>query len=166
MQLEALVREPALVDKPLVHKPGHLNAGYSIVDHVLDFRPLLAGLLQPGLSARDGAALFHRTLIAGLAAWIGGFAVQTGHTRIVLGGGCLMNRILAEGLTAALRAGGLEPWLPRAMPANDGGLSFGQAAVGRAHLMAAAMPSGLSTPGRSSAGLSSAALSNAGLSRS
>jgi hydrogenase maturation protein HypF len=133
MELEALVREPR-----------HLNAGYRIVDHVLDFRPLLAGLLEPGLSAREGAELFHGTLIAGLAAWIGAFAVQTGHTGIVLGGGCLMNRVLAEGLTTALRAGGLEPWLPRAMPANDGGLSFGQAAMARAHLMTAALPSGLS----------------------
>jgi len=133
MELEALVREPR-----------HLNAGYRIVDHVLDFTPLLAGLLEPGLSAREGAEMFHGTLIAGLAAWIGAFAMQTGHTGIVLGGGCLMNRILAEGLTTALRADGLDPRLPRAIPANDGGLSFGQAAVARAHLIAAAIPSGLS----------------------
>jgi hydrogenase maturation protein HypF len=138
MELEALVREP------LVHKPGHLNAGYRIVGHVLDFRPLLAGLLEPGLSAREGAEQFHGTLIAGLTAWIGAFATRTGHIDIVLGGGCLMNRVLAEGLATALRAGGLQPWLPRAIPASDGGLSFGQAALARAHLMTAAIPSGLS----------------------
>jgi hydrogenase maturation protein HypF len=111
---------------------------------VLDFTPLLAALLQPGLSPRDGAELFHGTVIAGLAAWIGGFAMQTGHTDIVLGGGCLINRILAEGLAAALRAHDLKPWFPRAVPANDGGLSLGQAAMARAHLIAAASPSGVS----------------------
>jgi hydrogenase maturation protein HypF len=51
-----------------------------------------------------------------------------------------MNRILAENLTASLRAGGLEAWLPRAVPANDGGISLGQAAMARAYLTAATTP--------------------------
>jgi hydrogenase maturation protein HypF len=127
MELEALVRAPR-----------RLRAGYRIVDHVLDFRPLLAALLEPGLSAREGAELFHGTLIAGLAAWIGALAERSGHTGVVLGGGCLINRVLAEGLAAALRSGGLQPYLPRAVPANDGGLSLGQASWARAHLGAAA----------------------------
>jgi hydrogenase maturation protein HypF len=128
--------EAAMALEALVRELGCLQAGFRIAGHVLDFRPLLTRLLQPGLSAREGAELFHGTLIAGVAAWISGFAAQTGHTTIVLGGGCMMNRILAEGLTNALRKAGLEPLLPRAAPANDGGLSLGQAAMGRAHLMA------------------------------
>jgi hydrogenase maturation protein HypF len=133
MELESLVRQPR-----------RLKTGYRIASDVLDFTPLLAALLQPGLSPRDGAELFHGTVIAGLAAWIGGFAMRTGHTDIVLGGGCLMNRILADGLAAALRADGLMPWFPRAVPANDGGLCLGQAAMARAHLIAAASSSCLS----------------------
>jgi hydrogenase maturation protein HypF len=133
MELEALVRNAT-----------GLRAGYRIVDNVLDFTPLLAVLLTPGLSAREGAELFHGALIAGLAAWIGAFAAQAGITDIVLGGGCMMNRTLAEGLAAALRTAGLTPWLPRAAPANDGGLSLGQAAMARAHLTAGAIPSELS----------------------
>jgi hydrogenase maturation protein HypF len=125
MELEALVRVPK-----------RLPAGYRIPGQVLDFRPLLAALLEPELSARDGAELFHGTLIAGLAEWIGIAAVRAGQTDIVLGGGCFMNRILAEGLSGALRDRGLIPWLARSVPANDGGLSLGQAAMARAHLMA------------------------------
>ncbi len=105
MELEALVRVPRC-----------LSEGYRIAGGILDFRPLLAGLLEPGLQAREGAELFHGTLIAGLAAWISVGASQMGQTDIVLGGGCLMNRILAEGLAAALRGHGLVPWLPRAVP--------------------------------------------------
>jgi hydrogenase maturation protein HypF len=58
----------------------------------------------------------------------------------VLGGGCFMNRILTEGLTQALRRRGLSPWLARSVPANDGGISFGQAALARAHLLADSRP--------------------------
>jgi hydrogenase maturation protein HypF len=128
MELEALVRTPKC-----------LQAGYRITGQVLDFRPLLAGLLEPGLPAREGAELFHGTLIAGLADWIGISAKQAGQTDIVLGGGCFMNRVLAEGLGRALRDRGLVPWFARAVPANDGGLSLGQAAMARAHLMAEGM---------------------------
>ncbi len=133
MELEALVQEGKC-----------LRSGYRITGNVLDFRPLLAVLLMPGLSAREGAELFHGTLIAGVAAWVGAFAAQSGVTDIVLGGGCLMNRILTEGLAAALRADGLKPWLPRTVPANDGGLSLGQAAMARANLMAETIQSALS----------------------
>jgi hydrogenase maturation protein HypF len=126
MELEALVRVPT-----------RLLTGFRIAGGILDFTPLLAELLKPGLDQAQGAEMFHGTVIEGLTAWIGEAAVQTGQTDVVLGGGCLMNRVLAEGLADALRARDLRPWLPRAVPANDGGLSFGQAAMGRAHLLAA-----------------------------
>jgi hydrogenase maturation protein HypF len=129
MELEALVGFPDVL-------PG----GFRIEQNVLDFRPLLSALLEPSLGARQGAALFHGTLIEGLADWIGQYAKQMGQTDIVLGGGCFMNRILADGLTQALRRRGLRPWLPRIIPANDGGSSFGQAALARAHLMADCRP--------------------------
>jgi hydrogenase maturation protein HypF len=113
-----------------------LPDGFHLDQDILDFRPLLSALLQPGIGKRQGAALFHGTLIAGLAAWIGGCARQLDQSDIVLGGGCFMNRILADGLADALRRLGLRPWLPRMLPANDGGLSLGQAALARCHLMA------------------------------
>jgi len=118
----------------LVGAPADLPGGYRIDQNNLDFRPLLSALLQPGLGAGPGAALFHGALIAGLAEWIGQYAEQAGQTDVVLGGGCFMNRILADGLSQALRRRGLTPWLPRVVPANDGGISFGQAAMARAHL--------------------------------
>jgi len=128
--------QAAMELEALVDCPEALPGGFSIEQDMLDFRPLLGDLLQPGLGAQKGASLFHGTLIAGLTDWIGRYAEQRGKTDIVLGGGCFMNRILADGLTQALRQRGLNPWLPRLVPANDGGISLGQAALARAHLMA------------------------------
>ena len=132
---QAAMRLEALVDAP-----RRLPSGFAVAGGVLDFRPLLSALLTPGLGARDGAALFHGTLVAGLAEWIGEAAGRTGHATVALGGGCLLNRVLADGLAEALRRRGLVPLLARQVPANDGGLSLGQAALARAHLLAAAPP--------------------------
>jgi hydrogenase maturation protein HypF len=128
--------QAAMELEALAGRPDILPGGFRLAQNILDFRPLLAALLQPGLGARQGARLFHGTLIAGLDAWIGHHAARTGRTDVVLGGGCFANRILAEGLVRALRRRGLNPWLPRALPANDGGIAFGQAAMARARLIA------------------------------
>jgi hydrogenase maturation protein HypF len=118
----------------LASAPATLPQGYDIRANTLDFMPLLKALLVPGLTMQDGANLFHGTLIAGLADWISQNADVVKQTTIVLSGGCFANIVLSEGLIAALRSRGLVPLLPRALPANDGGLCFGQAAMGRAHL--------------------------------
>jgi hydrogenase maturation protein HypF len=122
MRLEALVREPQVL-------PG----GYALHDGVVDFSGLLAHLISARPSPVEGADLLHGTLIAGLAEWISAFA-KPGE-KIALGGGCMMNRVLSEGLAGALRATGFAPLLARKMPPNDGGLSLGQAALARAVLM-------------------------------
>ena len=121
MELEALVGEP-IADTGLFRLDGG----------ILDFRPLLLELARPGLHPRFGAELFHGALIDGLAAWAAAFA-RAGEA-IALGGGCLMNRVLAEGLADRLTAAGFRPLLARAVPPGDGGLSLGQAALARAHL--------------------------------
>jgi hydrogenase maturation protein HypF len=135
--------QAAMELEALVSVPRTLPGGYRIADHILDLRPLMSALLTPGLTSREGAELFHGTLIDGLVAWISEAAASCGQTRIVLGGGCLLNAVLTEGLVAGLRARGHTPYLPRAVPANDGGLSLGQAAMARAHLQA---PDGIHWP--------------------
>lgn len=121
MELEALVGAPVF------------GAGlFTIADNVLDFRPLLRELARPSVDARAGADLFHGALIDGLVAWVAALA-RPGEA-IALGGGCLMNRVLAEGLVEQLAAAGFRPLLARAVPPGDGGLSLGQAALARAHL--------------------------------
>jgi hydrogenase maturation protein HypF len=120
MELEALCRAPRA-----------LTGAFSLHANILDLSPLFAALLAPGLGAAEGSEMFHGTLIEALACWIGEAARSAGHERVALGGGCMMNKILAEGVSQRLRAQDLEPLLARRAPANDGGLSLGQAFVAR-----------------------------------
>ncbi len=93
MELEALVETPRVV-------PG----GWIVADGRLDLAPLMRSMLDERLQGREAAEAFHGTLIAGLAEWIGEAARERGIRRIALGGGCLVNRVLAEGLIGGARA--------------------------------------------------------------
>jgi hydrogenase maturation protein HypF len=128
--------QAAMALEAVAGPPQPLLGGWRLEGGVLDFRPLMASLLRPALSPRDGAALFHGTVVQGLVALVAAAAQASGIDQVVLSGGCLINRTLAEGVAHGLRRRGLEPWLPRRAPAGDGGLALGQAALARAWLLA------------------------------
>jgi hydrogenase maturation protein HypF len=103
--------------------------GYTLTPNgMLDFRPLL-GAVADIPDAAFGAALFHATLVQGLAAWTIRAAQQSGIKIIVLGGGCFLNAILSRDLRKQLEQAGLTVFEARQAPPNDGGLSLGQAWV-------------------------------------
>jgi hydrogenase maturation protein HypF len=121
MRLEALVKTPRA-----------LKDGFVLRDGVVDFSALLAHFIDEKPDVREGAELLHGTLIAGLGAWLSSLA-RPGE-KIALGGGCMMNKVLAEGVANLLRTKGFAPLLARKIPPNDGGLSLGQAVLARAAL--------------------------------
>ncbi|MGB5084767.1 MAG: carbamoyltransferase HypF, partial [Methylocystis silviterrae] len=121
MEMEALVVTPRAMDN-----------GFRINGDELDFLPLLGALADRRMSLREGAEIFHGALIEGLAQFVVKFATEQRLDMIALGGGCMMNRVLAEGLTERLKRLGLRPLFARKLPPNDGGLSLGQAAMARA----------------------------------
>ena len=94
----------------------------------LDLAPLAARLADER-DAAFGAALFHATVIAALAAWVAQAARRHGVATVACGGGCFLNAILARGLRDALSAAGIAMLEAQAVPPNDGGLSLGQAWV-------------------------------------
>jgi hydrogenase maturation protein HypF len=125
MQLEALAAR---------HGGVQLEGGLWRLDGgVLDLLPLLERLADER-DAVAGAALFHSTLAAALSEWVALAARRQQLTMVALGGGCLLNRILAMQLTALLRARGLTVLTAIQAPPNDGGISLGQAWVARRHL--------------------------------
>lgn len=56
-------------------------------------------------------------------------ADRRGVDTVVLSGGVFQNRRLLEGVALALHLSGLRVLAPERLPANDGGISFGQAAI-------------------------------------
>jgi hydrogenase maturation protein HypF len=113
---------------PLVPGTG-LEGGTMTVDWVPALMELLAEA-EAGVPTGVVAARFHAGLVAAAVA----VAERAGEERVALTGGCFQNRMLAEGLAAALRGRGHRPLLHRRVPPNDGGLALGQAAVAAAVL--------------------------------
>ena len=102
---------------------------------LLDPAPLWSALfddLAAGVSPARISARFHRgfcTAVADLAAHL---ARAAGLTHLALSGGVFQNRLVLEGVGERLRRLGLEPLTHRLVPANDGGLSLGQALIAAA----------------------------------
>jgi hydrogenase maturation protein HypF len=118
MQLEALAwrRGPTDADAQLIR----------IDDGTLNLLPLLerlAGECDPSF----GAALFHATLAQALAQWVAHAAREYDIRTVACGGGCFLNRLLAQQLDAALSARGLRLLQAEQAPPNDGGIALGQA---------------------------------------
>ncbi|MEV4527268.1 carbamoyltransferase HypF [Streptosporangium sp. NPDC049304] len=78
------------------------------------------------------AARFHNGLAAAAARVCARLCEDTGLGTVALSGGVFQNRLLLDGLVTALRLHGLRVLTHRAVPPNDGGISFGQAAVAAA----------------------------------
>ena len=116
------------------------DAGYPVeLRHdgvaILSWRPMWRALLT---DLRDGvrpgivAARFHRGLARAVADLGIELADEHGLRAIVLSGGVFQNRLLLEAVSSRLEAAGRQVLLPRKLPANDGGLSLGQAAIAAA----------------------------------
>ncbi len=104
-----------------------MEGGYLIIDDLqLDLMPLLARLFDIENKA-EGAALFHATLARGLGEWIQRVSHIEPADRVTLSGGCFLNELLATQVRQNLEQSGLEVFEARQVPANDGGLSLGQA---------------------------------------
>jgi len=121
MELEALAQR---------HGPAPpLTDGFRLSgDGVLDMLPLL-DRLAASAEAAAGAAAFHATLALALSEWLRWAGERTGIRQVALGGGCFLNRLLAEQLRSRLETLGWPVFTARQAPPNDGGLSLGQAWV-------------------------------------
>ena len=94
--------------------------------------------MRAGASPSRIAARFHSGLALAVSDLACALAGDAGHRRfdcVALSGGCMQNRWLTEALVKRLQSAGLRVLLHARVPANDGGLALGQAAIASARLM-------------------------------
>ncbi|WP_433074162.1 carbamoyltransferase HypF [Dactylosporangium sp. CA-052675] len=104
---------------------------------VYDPAPTLLALLEAvhdGAGAGPLAAGFHATIAAVTVALCADAAARYGLRTVCLSGGVMQNRILLEAVVGGLSGAGLEPLFNELVPGNDGGISYGQAAVAAARM--------------------------------
>jgi hydrogenase maturation protein HypF len=104
---------------------------------VLDARETFAAAL---MDVRSGAgpgmvgARFHNALATATEGACMQLVDRAGLETVVLSGGSFQNRRLLESVAANLQHTGLRVLVPERLPPNDGGISYGQAAVAAARL--------------------------------
>ena len=106
--------------------PAHIETA-SVVEAIV------ADLIA-GLDPARVAGAFHRWVADVVLASSERSRAQTGIAVVALSGGVFQNRLLTELTVPTLTEAGFEVLLHRQVPPNDGGISLGQAAIGRAAL--------------------------------
>jgi hydrogenase maturation protein HypF len=105
---------------------------FPFTDGELDFRPLLRSIVADRLGGRDPreiARAFQRGLAEGVCAALVAICKAYNLNVVVLSGGVFQNELLLEDLKGLLKNENLQIWTNHAVPANDGGISLGQAAL-------------------------------------
>jgi hydrogenase maturation protein HypF len=85
--------------------------------------------LKTGVAKTVIAARFHHGLVQSIARQVIAISIQHSVKNIVLSGGVFQNRLLLEALVEVLSHRSLSVLYPQTLPANDGGLSLGQAVI-------------------------------------
>jgi hydrogenase maturation protein HypF len=135
-RLEALVCERTLRDEDdALAYPMDLSSGEPVC---LDPRPMwhaALGDLRAGVSPSVIAARFHKGLAIAVVAMVRSLAGPSRFDTVALSGGCFQNTVLFEQTERRLRDAGFTVLTHSMVPANDGGLALGQAAVAAARLI-------------------------------
>ncbi|MGI9277681.1 MAG: carbamoyltransferase HypF [Endozoicomonas sp.] len=81
------------------------------------------------------ATRFHAALINGIVAMVSNLQSITQFDTVALSGGCFQNRVLFENLVTVLEEKGFNCLAQEQFPANDGGISLGQAVIAAAQAL-------------------------------
>ncbi len=128
----------------LEHAAGPVSGRYPVElsgdgPVLIETSPLIAAVvddLQAGAGAGHVSGGFHRWVADATLAAAQHARDSTGLAAVALSGGVFQNRLLVELLVPDLEQSGFEVLRHRQVPPNDGGISLGQAAVGRTILAA------------------------------
>ena len=99
-----------------------------------DWAPLLRVLTDSRLQAGERAGIFHESMARAVLDQALAIRANSDYDAVGLSGGVFQNRRLTERVAALLGEAGIDVRLHEAIPANDGGLCFGQAVEAMAAL--------------------------------
>jgi hydrogenase maturation protein HypF len=127
IELEAACDPDESGSYPLpLHQQGRL---------LMDPRPMIQALMgdvRGGAETATVAARFHNTMARATSSACAVLARRHRTRTVVLSGGVFQNRRLLEATADRLNGAGLKVLTPERLPPNDGGISYGQAAVAAA----------------------------------
>lgn len=114
---------------------------FTLTNGRIGLGPLLAAIVadsQQPIPAGVIGQRFHQTLAEIVRTVCMQIREQEGISAVALSGGCWQNRLLLSSTLSRLREAGFSVYVHHQAPANDGGISFGQAVIAAARLAAAA----------------------------
>lgn len=127
-----------VLEQAAAHTPSRY--GVDLIDAepaLLDSRPLIAAIvadLRAGTDVALIAGSFHRWVADATAAVVTRLRADGAPATVALSGGVFQNQILVELVVPLLERSGFSVLLHAQVPCNDGGISLGQVAIGRAQL--------------------------------
>ena len=98
----------------------------------IDPTEMIRGIVQDlgaGMSASTISGKFHRTVARLIVDICEAIRSKERLNRVVLSGGVFQNILLLSLVTKGLRSSGFDPYTHHLVPANDGGISLGQAVI-------------------------------------
>lgn len=95
---------------------------FEIKDQKIDWRLMIEEIVTKHENSHEIAQRFHGTLVEMILQVAKVIGIKT----IVLNGGCFQNSLLLRSSIEILETNGFKVFWPKNLPANDGGLSFGQ----------------------------------------
>jgi hydrogenase maturation protein HypF len=87
------------------------------------------GDFQKGTSASIVSARFHNSIAKATALMVKRASITVSLKKVCLTGGCFQNVILLSKTIKELESAGFEPVVHRLVPANDGGIAYGQLVI-------------------------------------
>jgi hydrogenase maturation protein HypF len=117
--------------------PGVYDYGWQTVgdSHCIEIAPIIAGVVADLTRGVPGPVIsrrFHTTLTMLFTALCREIRHQTGLDRVALSGGVFQNVVFSTALARQLEKNDFRVYTQRLVPANDGGLSLGQAVAAAA----------------------------------
>jgi hydrogenase maturation protein HypF len=128
IELEQLVT-PGAAGRPLPWELSRAGGWPWRIDPAPAVRELVQEMRRRGATAAELSGRFHSTVVEIVAGTCEAIRARTGIERVVLSGGVFQNELLLRGCHEALERVGLRVHSHRLVPANDGGVALGQAAV-------------------------------------